>query len=124
MQEQLRALIEQHCVSLRRILSEVENCLAPEAGGGPGEANLDRALGLVHQIKGSSGSIGFGEVSQSAAMLEAQLKRLRDGEFEEAGDFSRDLSSSFDGLRNLVAGLTPRQSTLFDADLGHLAAQN
>jgi HPt (histidine-containing phosphotransfer) domain-containing protein len=60
-------------VRLEEIAACMEASLSPAAQTG---TKLGHALEIVHQIKGTSGSIGFREVSSAAEALEAHLKSL------------------------------------------------
>ena len=126
MQEQLRALIEQHCVTLRTTLREIENRILPNGdASAPGQADIERALDLAHQMKGSSGSIGFDEVSRRAGLFEDELKSLHAANACDAGTkLGRAAVERFDGLKSLVDGLAPEQSRLFDADLSRLVTKD
>jgi HPt (histidine-containing phosphotransfer) domain-containing protein len=76
-QEQLRVLLTRHCATIsthvdmiRRSLSEVLNSNANQA------ASIRNALEVVHQIKGTSGSMGYPALSAAAERLEQCLKGL------------------------------------------------
>ena len=77
MQEQLRALIEKHCATLAEEARAVGACLERRDGpNAPLAEVVAEAVRLVHKIKGSSGSIGFKEVSAVAQSLERLLRSI------------------------------------------------
>ena len=126
MGDELRRLIERHCRSLKKLADEVGLHLALIANGGAvRRAELDRVLDVAHQINGSSGSIGFIEISESAADLEDQLKMLSNLDPEHSADsLILAAMASFERLRRLVDNLTPQQSALFDIDLSRIGSPN
>lgn len=116
LQRQFRALIETHCETLRREAAAVRACLAElrSPAGDPAGA-VSRAVGMAHKIKGSSGSIGFKEISAAAQALELHLRAL-----DKAGGppgpeaISQALELGAD-LDLLVAAIRPEQSSLYNA---------
>ncbi len=116
-QEQLRVLLARHCASLSadvdmiaRSLSEVLNPNANQA------VSISNALAVVHQIKGTSGSMGYPALSDAAARLEGCLKDLE----PRAGYISEgDLQSAMIDLRALeqqARSATPEVSPLYSVD--------
>jgi len=116
MLEQLRALIERHCTTLSVELEAVRTCLErlDEPDIAASEV-IAEAIGLAHKIKGSSGSIGYPEISAAAALLEHYLRSL-ESLGEELGPVQRrQISAHFDGLERLIARISPEASTLYNA---------
>jgi len=118
LQEQLRALIERHCVTLREHVDAVGRNLRRSFG--PPEGDLDalaEAESLAHQLKGSSGSIGFSQVSAAATTLDDHLKTLcaLGGRMNEAQ--RARLFELYDELRTIAEAISPEKSTLYHATL-------
>ena len=115
-QEQMRILIETHCSTLRDEAAMVQDCL-----DGLGDMSDDPRLivaegvGYAHHIKGSSGTIGFGDISEIAKSLEHHLRamdQLDKPPTLEDIEVARELSKK---LSDAVATLKPEQSTLYEA---------
>ncbi len=119
-QDKLRSLIKVHCVTIKGSVSELEAGLA----GLYGQANrqseviIEEARSLTHQLKGSSGSIGFRDVSNAAAILDDYLKsisgmdrRLNDSELQQAFHM-------LDKLKRETAAISPEHSSLYHAQFG------
>lgn len=116
MQEELRALIERHCATLGTEAAAVRACLGrlddPTADA---TSVIAEGADLAHKIKGSSGSIGFREISQAAQTLEYCLRALCESEAAPTGrelDKARTLATD---LEERVAAITPEQSMLYNA---------
>jgi HPt (histidine-containing phosphotransfer) domain-containing protein len=121
-EDQLRALIERHCLTIRNGVVEIGRALAGRAQ--PGEARragpadaVTRAEALAHQLKGGSGSIGFVEVSAAATALDDHLKALLAGDDAEIGSQAERTRDLFARLQRAAAAMRPESSTLFRADL-------
>ncbi len=123
MQNEVRALVERHCVTLRSELAEVDVSLEGlETKDVPTLMPLLFAgIERVHKIKGSSGSIGFTEISASAAQLE---KNLREAYAQEGPDaaLSQTIASDLARLHELVNNVQPEQSRLWNTDFSALSS--
>lgn len=116
MQDELRALIERHCVTLIGEAAAVRDCLARLADPAADRAAVvAQGAGLAHKIKGSSGSIGFGEISRAAQALEVHLRelarlegRLDEAQVERAIGLGRELEAQ-------TAAIRPEHSALYGA---------
>lgn len=124
MQDELRAIIVKHCDTLRAearsITDSLDEMVQP---GSDAEACLRVAIGHAHKIKGSSGTIGFAEVSLQAKAFEMILRafsRLDPPPSASEVEAARFLGA---GLNATVAGLQPTDSSLFNADLTTRAAE-
>nr|WP_321462122.1 Hpt domain-containing protein [uncultured Cohaesibacter sp.] len=114
--DQLRSLVARHCESLKRDMAGLEKDI--DAIGSEPElsaAQIECAIAKTHKVKGSSGTIGFQDVSESAAALEQALKGLLPlsaalPDEERLGQ----ISDTFARLADLVASLKPEQSRLYD----------
>lgn len=122
-QEQLRVLLTRHCASINadvdtigRSLSDV---LDPDANQA---ASIRNALAVVHQIKGTSGSMGYPALSAAAGRLEGCLKGLE----PQAGRISAgELQPVMIDLRALerqARSMTPEVSPLYSVDLSRLGS--
>jgi HPt (histidine-containing phosphotransfer) domain-containing protein len=122
-QEQLRALLTRHCASINadvdmiaRSLSQVLNPNANQS------ASIRKALEVVHQIKGTSGSMGYPALSAAAERLEGCLKGVE----PQAGQISEgDLQPVMIYLRALeqqAQRTTPEVSPLYNVDLSRLGS--
>lgn len=116
MQEQLRALVTKHCETLACELLEIKTCL--DGLGQPVTADADaiaNGYAHAHKVKGSSGSLGFAEISAAAETLEHCLRDLgRSG--AAVGPSERELIfGHYDLLARLINAIEPEQSTLFNA---------
>lgn len=116
LQTELREIIVKHCSTLREeaaAITESLDGMSVETADRP--ALLGEAIFRAHKIKGSSGTIGFGEVSERAKTLEMLLRAIEGSGSIPEGEISaaRALSGS---LNVMVADLKATDSTLYDAD--------
>lgn len=114
MQEQLRELISKHLGTLEREIGELSGMIRSWQAD---RASLGEALRLVHKIKGSAGSIGFGTVSSKAAALESVMKQAHKTSGESASALAGDLDAKTRELVDDVAGLSPQQSSLYNLNV-------
>lgn len=70
----------------------------------------EEAMGVLHKLKGSSGSIGFADINQSATTLEAGLKQWPD---QQDGRYEAEQMKALKGLAALVNNVQPQHSKLF-----------
>nr|WP_321526888.1 Hpt domain-containing protein [uncultured Cohaesibacter sp.] len=116
--ERLRALIARHCETLRRELVEIELsidtlCQDPEASD-----ELKRhAIARSHKLKGGSGTIGFKDISASAARLERLLKMTLEISGPVANETLKEIRKEKETLADLIGAVRPEQSGLFDVQL-------
>ncbi|WGH78439.1 Hpt domain-containing protein [Jannaschia ovalis] len=109
MNRQIIELVERHCDTLRVEFAAVEDAFA-ELGRGAETGALDRLVAATHKIKGSSGTLGFAEISARAARYEHALR-----DAVAAAPFGSDphaFRALHDGLARAVAEIHPAQSTL------------
>jgi HPt (histidine-containing phosphotransfer) domain-containing protein len=114
MEEQLRALIERHCVTIREYVDAIGQLLTriSEPSSSRPEA-LTEAESLAHQLKGSSGSIGFPDVSTAATALDNHLKYLCASDGTMTEEEQAKLLDLYGELRRISAGISPESSTLY-----------
>lgn len=119
MGEKFKALLDKHCVWLEDTVKRIdEDLILTKRDKASRSWAVAEALMLTHQITGTSGSMGFNEVSERAALLEEQLKPL---EFSEGDDYSQDLEHSIELLRSLKVEadkVSPERSSLYYVNLG------
>jgi HPt (histidine-containing phosphotransfer) domain-containing protein len=117
MQEKLNRLIEKHCASIKHTVSQVGGLLA-QIRDGAASAPLDsvcEAEALAHQLKGSTGTVGFREVCEAATALDDHLKILCRADSEAVINGIGDTMLLFDRLSAIVSTITPSASTLYKA---------
>lgn len=122
MQSEIQKLLERHCTSLARELEQLELSLAPLSDTTPEAMRpiLAACFAQVHKIKGSSGSIGFMEVSAAAGGLEESLNRARsDGHLDALA--CQDIVDHLGALSSLVAIIRPEDSRFFSFDFSAVA---
>lgn len=122
MQDEIRALVTRHCSTLKAEMAAVSRNMERLSGESP--VAVDQALSggieAAHKIKGSSGSIGFKNISDAAALLEASLRRVRDsGRYEEP--IRTEVEQEVLALHDLVEHVRPEDSSLFAADFSAFA---
>jgi HPt (histidine-containing phosphotransfer) domain-containing protein len=116
--EETRALIERlvdkHLESLRGLALRIRGLHAEMRLDGPAAAGeaAAAALGLAHQIAGSAGSIGFGEVSIAARALEEQFRLIVERHEPMDADRTALIRAQIDRLNAIVAAQKPGDSTL------------
>lgn len=122
MQDQLRALIADHCDWLGEQVTAIADALLTADGGIVAEQDVVlRARETTHQITGTTGTMGFGAIGHLAAELEDALAAMA-----ETGSFEDEVACAQIGallaqLRMQAATMTPEQSSLFHKDLSALA---
>ena len=114
MMEELRALIIRHCETLKREMADVEGCMDRLVNDDEAHASaLHQGIEMTHKIKGSSGSIGFANISSTAAALEKCLYAVQDND-DQAQLF--EACQHFDTLKELVARVKPEESALYSVE--------
>ncbi|WP_319529892.1 Hpt domain-containing protein [uncultured Cohaesibacter sp.] len=123
--DQLRALITKHCATLGREMDEINLSLTKlQCAGDQCSLVAQEAAGKAHKVKGSSGTIGFKQISQSAADLELYLRQLGEQPGPLTNEQEKKIELLFGRLRILVEGATPEQSSLYDAQIPFFANKN
>jgi HPt (histidine-containing phosphotransfer) domain-containing protein len=120
-QEQLRALIERHLVHLGEQLATVTELLTPqdETATLP-VAQVIEAEGIMHQVKGTAGSMGFAEIGATARALDESLKVImKRPEPIPAAELVPALEH-LGALQRMADGATPAMSALYNVDLSKL----
>jgi HPt (histidine-containing phosphotransfer) domain-containing protein len=119
----LRALIARHCETLRSELRGLR-AVSQRLGDCPDDAGAAIADGLerAHKLKGSSGSLGYPEISVAAAEFENCLKMLEVATGNAAAMAVRETLSQFVVLEQLIVSVSPERSTLYNVILPEAAA--
>ena len=104
MREQITALVERHIDTIRAEAAGLERDLRALGAGGTGLSDVVRR---AHTLKGSSGSLGFAQVSRAAETVEHALRAL--GEGRPPSGLGRAIAE----LRGLCAGLSARDSHIY-----------
>lgn len=117
MQEQLNLLIEKHCASIKNSVSELGDLLnkVQDAASSAPLETVREAEALAHQLKGSTGTAGFREVSGAATALDDHLKVLCRTSPENITQEMGEAMQLFGQLSAIVTAITPSSSTLYKA---------
>lgn len=94
--QQLRNLLEKHCTTLRDQMAAFETAYR---NAGPDTV----AMGILHSLKGNSGTMGFADIHQQVVALESLL---RDGEAAAAEDADTLIAA----IRTAIGQVRPEQS--------------
>lgn len=119
--DQIRALLERHCSQLGADIGLIGSKISHAISDGrPCPAAIQEAVSLTHQVTGTSGSLGFSELSAIAAKLESELNNIVvSGERldERAADAVNKL---FLELQMAADNTRPSDSKLFNFDIARL----
>jgi len=115
MQDRLRQLINRHCTWLHETMPALRHNLTPLITQGQADCDAVRAAKVMsHQIKGSSGSVGFGEISAAATELDNHISKLMQASALAASGDRQLLEDLCLKLANIVATVTPETSALYN----------
>jgi HPt (histidine-containing phosphotransfer) domain-containing protein len=116
-QDRLNILLEKHCETIKSTVTELGRMLADMSASIPSDpiAEAEAAEGLAHQLKGSSGTAGFHEVSRAATALDDHLKVLCRGEPTAVAGGMGEAMSLFQTLERITQSTTPNSSRLYHA---------
>jgi len=116
MQEQLNRVIEKHCVTLKEHVETLGGMLAGVARNAVDPLSAVReAEALAHQLKGSSGTAGFHEISRATTALDDYLKGLCHSSREAITASVDEAQELYQSLERAARDATPRTSTLYKA---------
>ena len=109
MKDEILALVGRHCETVRRESMEIADLVPP--GAAPTAAVRATLAARIHKLKGSSGTIGFKEISTACREIETVLDEDegRDPDLEQ----DVDLGAALARLRDLALTLRPEHSTLY-----------
>ena len=117
--EKIRLLLDKGKENLVAQVHEVSRLLEPDSEG-VRIASIAAAQAITHQIKGTSGSIGFAELSTAASALDDKLKtHLKRS--ESSGDVHSEYGILLASLRSVAERTMSEHSILYDADFAELA---
>ncbi|MDF1776252.1 MAG: Hpt domain-containing protein [Rhizobiaceae bacterium] len=117
-QDQLRALIKHHCVTLITEADAIGTHIRQlEDASIDGSEAISNAIAMAHKIKGSSGSIGFAAISSAAGSLESYLSALASTGMDPTAAQINTVAGLFDELNTLVRTVSPESSTLYNAGI-------
>lgn len=117
MQDKLRQLISRHCTWLHDTMPALKHNLSPLITEGQADCDAVRAAKVIsHQIKGSSGSVGFKEISTAATNLDNHISKLMQATSLAEPDDRQLLENLCQELANIVATVTPETSALYNFD--------
>lgn len=110
----LKKLVEKHCRTLNDEVSDVSRCLEQLQ---PDALNEDETAALlqsiVHRMKGSSGTLGFMEISAAAKSLEQGVMALRSSDTTVTAPDILRLRSMGTTLQGLIRAVRPEDSTIY-----------
>lgn len=105
----LDVLIAHHCETLKEMMNELTKLYRQGSSSGPPDAHT---MGVLHKIKGSSGTIGFMNVNVAATSLEELLQASAANGWERDA-YRGEIEERLMSLENLVREIQPEQSSLF-----------
>lgn len=103
------ALVVRHCETIKQEAAEVARAMESAASGVAGSRSS--LVARMHKLKGSSGSIGFMEISGLSGEIEAVLREA--GERPLTEPERREIDAKHAALQARVARIEPSQSTLY-----------
>ncbi len=117
MQKQLNAVIEKHCETIKTSVATLGKLLDEVAAGAATDPlnTIQDAEGLAHQLKGSSGTAGFRDISQTATALDDHLKILCRGSADVLPAGIGQAMTLYRLLDEVTQPATPHTSTLYRA---------
>ena len=116
-QEQLRDLLKRYCTNLFDQVEMLEQLILRSCDvSAQSSAPISKARDITHQMKGTSGSMGFPDLAAAASALDDHLKLL--AKQERVSQLQLQISKElFVRLRKIASQITPQKSALFNADL-------
>jgi HPt (histidine-containing phosphotransfer) domain-containing protein len=116
----LRALILRHCATLVERVGALGTIVLSLSTAGDRQRQIADGRALAHQIAGSSGSIGFDEISTLAADLEYKFLELQGS--GQSLDRTRlaEVASLYRKLESAAQATSPEHSRLYNTDLQKL----
>lgn len=115
MNTQIQELILKHCITLKNECKALGVAVRRISGEGDFTFDdLEEALQLAHRIKGSSGTIGYADISVAAEKLEFFLRDVAANEINLDAVGQDKTQAFFTEMEALVDMMTPEQSTLYN----------
>ena len=117
MEQQLRDLIARHCATLEKELEDVRKCVEQLEDGHSVKDAIKEGIEMTHKIKGSSGSIGFADISAASALLEHCFRSLLENPEMIDNEARQSVAVHFQSLEQLVLTVRPESSSLYNVAL-------
>ena len=119
----LFALIERYCETLAGQMQELDRLLSDFSGNAAnGPVDVTEALDLSHRIAGIGGSMGYPDVSETAAALECALSAIEKAGGATGPGAVPEVAALLGKLQRAAGGATPEASALHSANLDWLDA--
>jgi len=116
----LRELIVTHCATLVHSVDTLGVIILSLPDADDVQIELAAGRALAHQINGSSGTIGFDELSRLAGALESKLLDLqRQGQNVDPTHLA-EVASIYRKLESAAQATSPEDSRLYGMDLSQL----
>lgn len=117
MQDRLNILLEKHCETIKGSVTALGRLLADLSAGTSSDpiAEVEAAEALTHQLKGSSGTAGFQDVSRAATVLDDHLKVLCKSEPAGVASGMGEAMTLYQTLERIARNTTPNSSRLYHA---------
>jgi HPt (histidine-containing phosphotransfer) domain-containing protein len=117
MQDRLNILLEKHCQTIKTNVHAVGRLLTEVAEGSTSDplASVQAAEALAHQLKGSSGTAGFHELSTAATALDDCLKPLCSTDSSGVLAGIDEAMALYRPLEGIALETTPTKSALYFA---------
>lgn len=109
MRDEIINLVERHCETMRQEAADIAALIGNETC--PSGDSHTKALAIAHKLKGSSGTIGFTEISHTAQTLEDALRDVVAGEPTPKGLAA--VIAANDALQQIIAETDVQDSTLY-----------
>ena len=121
-EDQLQALLVRHCASIKDEIAAINRKLdEARQRADPSGGVMRETLELVHRINGSSGSLGFLDLSSAAARLEDILKTMIEAPCLPEQFAFADVFDLFADVKAIAERTSPENSSLFGFDLNRLS---
>lgn len=114
-QQRVNEIITRHCVWMTAQIAQIECAMTGEPGIDRLRATqLGELRELVHQMTGSSGTVGFAEIGRTAALLEDHLVELMQSDGHQLSEHdASQLVGLLRDLKQMIAEARPETSTLY-----------
>ena len=119
--EKLLAILARHCASLTTEIPLIGTKFSQAMLAGDRYEELAReTVELVHKVTGSSGSLGFRELSSAARDFEEALNESAKSDHAPDEPGIRELHRLFSQMQTLADQTKPEDSPLFGVDLSQV----
>lgn len=115
--ERMRDLLKRYCTNLSGQLEILDQFLSQNCDiDARSSVPLAEAQNITHEMRGTSGSLGFSDIAAAASALDNDLKLLATLDHISQARL-RISKAHFARLRKTASQATPQGSTLYFADL-------